>query len=111
THVEVQPEGCRASRRGVEERGAALWVGGTGVAFEARPDARERQEIGEVQGVEQRAPDVLIPVPRERAEPGLERIRLLDAGAEPVVLELLEDLARRGLQDRTVALEQEQRAR
>src|SRR5439155_17116388 len=88
--VEVQSERCRAGRRGVEQRGAALRVGGVRVALESRPDARERQEVGEVQGMEHGSPDVLVPVAGKRAEPGLEGVRLLEAGAESVVLELLQ---------------------
>src|SRR5205807_2835546 len=85
-HVEVQSKRCGAGRRGVEQRRTTLRVGGARIPHESRPDTRERQKVGEVQGVEHRPPDVLVPMPGERAEPGLEGVRLLEAGTEAVVL-------------------------
>ena len=62
-HVEVQPERRRARRGGVEERGAPLRKRGTGVRLQPGPDAGEREQIGQVQGVEERLADVLVAVP------------------------------------------------
>ena len=46
------------------------------------PDAGKRQEVGEVQGMQDLAPDVAVPVARETPEPGLDRIDPLEARLE-----------------------------
>src|SRR5207302_8533694 len=67
----------------------------------------ERQQIGEVQSVKERLPNVLVAVAWERAQIAVESIHLFHPRAETVVLQLLYHLARRGVQPLAVWIEQQ----
>ena len=106
-HVQVQAEWCGPRRGGVAERGTLWWIVRAGVLLEPGPDARERQQISQVERVEEGLPDVLVAVAGKSAKVGLEGIHLLQPRAEAVMLELLDHLARRGVQPLAVGIEQQ----
>ncbi len=92
--VEVHAERGGPRTRGPKERRALRWVEGARVRSQPGPDARHRQEIGEVPGGEEGPPEVRIAMPREAAEIGVERIHRLDPPREPGVVQGFENLPR-----------------
>src|SRR5579863_750240 len=92
--VEVEAKRGAAGGRAIAERRGVLRIVGTGIGLESRPDAGERQDIGEVLGIDQRTPDVEPAVSRQRAEIGLRGVDSFDARLETHVLAGLEDQLR-----------------
>jgi hypothetical protein len=85
-----EPEGGVARGLGVEEgRGVEV-----DVFLRPGPDGRYGRDMGQVQGVDQGAPDIGVHLAGERPQPGLHRVDLLDAGHKAVLV----DHGRRGRQ-------------
>ena len=96
--VEVEPEGRGAGRVRVEEGRGAGRVEGAGILLEPREDRGRRDQVGEVQRVQERPSHVPEPVAGKRAEERLDGVDGLDTRLEAVVLELALDLAALGLE-------------
>ena len=79
-HMEHKPERRRAGRARRRQR-RPLQIG---VLRRPRPDGGNRQQIGQVQGRDQRPAHIGIGFARQRAQPGLHRIEVLDPGHQPL---------------------------
>ena len=75
--------------------------------LEPGPDARQREQVSQVQRVQKRLPDVLIPVAGKRAQIGLEGIHLFHPCAEAVMLQVLHHFASGGVDPLAVRIEQQ----
>ena len=90
--VQVDPERRRAGRGAMHQRRRAGRIEGAGVFFAARPDAGQRQQIGQVAGVDHRPADVRDACgPAATAEPRLHGVHRLDPRREAFAHDLADD--------------------
>ncbi len=86
-HVQGKPERCRRLGLAGEQRRAAEMV----VPFRARPDRRQRDHVGEVEGRDRRLADVGVGVAGQRSQPGLHGVDRLGHAGEVAALNGLLD--------------------
>jgi hypothetical protein len=77
---------------------------GHGALAQARPDRAGRQQIGQVQRVDERTAHVLDTVPRQTAQEGVQRVDRLDPGREAHAVDGLFYLACRLFQAGTILI-------
>ena len=92
--VEIEPERGGAGRCAIEERRRIFRKERAWACGEPGPGRRGRHEVGEVQAVDQGTAHIGRRMPRQAAEPGLERVDGLDAAREAFAAQLLGDRAR-----------------
>ncbi|MNP19175.1 hypothetical protein D3C76_1116900 [compost metagenome] len=95
THVQVEAEWRRATGHAVHQRWRQRWVERAGRLGAAGPDAAGGQQIGQVQGVDQRATHVLYAVAGQATQVGVEGVDSLDTCGKAQSLDGLFDTARR----------------
>ena len=109
--VEVQTKRRCARGRRVRERRAVRRIERARLLRESRPDGRERQQIGEVERVQQRSADIRNAVAGQRPQERLDGVDVFDARTETGVMDRLEHVARRGIDELGVLIHQHDDAR
>ena len=94
--MQIQAERRGAARHAVHERRRFGRVEIARRGFAARPDRALRQQVREIQGVDERTADVFVPVTGQRAEECIQGVDRLDAGDEPELVDALVDVTRSG---------------
>ena len=102
--VEVDAERRGPRRRRPEEGRTLERKERRRVRGEPGPDARDRQEVGDVARGHEGTPEVRVAVPREAAEIGVQRIHGLDPPREPGVVQGFQDLPRHVVRAGSVGL-------
>ncbi len=90
-NVQIDPKGCRAGCRGMQERRRAWRVERAGVFLAARPDTGKRQQVGQIAGVDQRPADIREGVPWQRTKPRFHGVHRFDPRGEPFALDFPDD--------------------
>src|ERR1700675_2121200 len=81
--MDVSTKRSVASGNGIEERRGGRMVERTRTTRCPHPDRTHWQEVGQVQRVQERPPDVLLPVTWQASKKSVERVYRLNAGPEP----------------------------
>ena len=85
--MDGKPERGRAFGSAVKQWGCIEVL----VPFRSRPHRRQRDHVGEIQGVDRRLPDIGVDMAGQRAEPGVDRVDRLGHGGEVAALDDLLD--------------------
>ncbi len=109
--VQTQTKRSRAIGLGVQQRRAGRRIERARIAVRPSPNRRERQQMRQVQGVDQRTAHVRVRVARHRAQISLNRIHRFDARAEAGVLDDFLDFAGDFVQRRAVVMRKQNDAR
>ncbi len=108
--VQAEGEGRAAVGLGLQQRRAVRWIERTGVALWPGPDGGQRQQVGQVERVDDGAAHIGGGVAGQRAEIGLDRVHVLHTGAEAAVLDELDHLPGGLVQDFRVFVREQQHA-
>ncbi len=106
--VQAEGEGRAPVGLGLQQRRAVWRVERTRVVLRPGPDGGQRQQVGQVESVNDGAAHIGGGVARQRAQIGLDRVHVFHAGAEAAVFDELDHLARGLVQDFRVFVREQQ---